>query len=146
VGKEPELQAEHNKLVARLRKGSAAESGGDVIGRIEQLGKDVGVTFTQRTPSDPVERPRYTEKSAQFTFQASWQGLVKFLFALTKQPEAYRVTTLRMRADSKDPNQLSGEMAIITYFVRGEGAAAGAPKQNSVDKPATAGEDKRVTP
>jgi len=141
ITREPQLRAEYERGITRLR-GSGSQSAGDVIGRIEQLGGQYGVTFTQRTPSDPVERARYVEKQAQFTFQTQWPNLVKFIFALSRQPEVYRIASLRVRADAKDPNTLHGEMAVVNYYMRGSAPAA----QKSVDKPATPGKDNPTAP
>lgn len=137
IAREPQLQAEYSRGMTRLRE-SGGQSAGDVIGRIEQLGSQHGVTFTQRTPSDPVERQRYVEKQAQFTFQTQWPSLVKFLFALSRQPEVYRIASLRVRADAKDPNNLHGDMAVVNYYTRSAAPAA----QKPVDKPPVSGKDK----
>ncbi|MBI5395506.1 MAG: hypothetical protein HZA91_09450 [Verrucomicrobia bacterium] len=149
IAREPQLQAEYTRGMTRLREAGASQSAGDVIGRIEQLGGQYGVAFTQRTPSDPVERQRYVEKQAQFTFQTQWPSLVRFLFAVSRQPEVYRVVSLRVRADAKDPNNLHGDMAVVNYYVRGAAAVkpgAASPAQNPVDKPAGSSEDKRASP
>lgn len=141
ISREPQVKAEYDRGIARLRE-SAGQSAGDVIGRIEQIGGQYGITFTQRTPSDPVERQRYVEKQAQFTLQTQWPSLVKFMFALSRQPEVYRIAHLRVRADAKDPNNLHGDMAVVNYYLRGGGPAA----QKSVDKPATPGKDSATAP
>ena len=111
----------------------------DVIPRIEAVGSQLGFNFNQRTPSAPADRDRYTEKSATFTYQCQWPGLVRFLFALTKQPEIYRVTSLRLRAEAKDPNQLGGDMNVVTYYLTGNEAGA---RKKPVDTSAPVQQDK----
>lgn len=147
LAREPGWQAEHKELLARLRRSSDAGST-ELISRMEELGGQFGLSFTQRTPSPPVDRQRYVEKTGQFTFQTQWPNFVKFLYALTKQTEIFRVTTMRLRADQKDPNQLAGDMTIVTYY-QPAGAAPAKPAataQNPVDKPATGKEDKPAKP
>jgi hypothetical protein len=149
LAREPQLQAEYNHAMTRLRDGTVGQSAGDVIGRIEQLGSQYGVTFTQRTPSEPLERQRYVERQAQFTLNTQWPSLVKFLFALNRQPEVYRVVNLRVRADTKDPHNLHGDMTVVNYYMRGPASAqraAGAAPQNPVDKPVGNGKDKKTSP
>jgi Tfp pilus assembly protein PilO len=149
IAREPQLQADYNRATTRLRESSVGQSAGDVIGRIEQLGGQHGVTFTQRTPSDPVEKQRYVEKQAQFTFNTQWPNLVKFLFALSRQTEVYRVSNLRLRADTKDPTNLRGDMAVVNYYQRTTAPTrtGGAPAaKNPVDKPVGSGEDKPASP
>jgi Tfp pilus assembly protein PilO len=131
---EPQWRTQHRELLARLRQSSPGQTTSDIIPRVEELGTQLGFTFNQRAPSAPVERERYTEKSATFTFQGQWPGLVQFLFALTKQQEIYRVTSLRLRAESKDPTQLAGDMTIVTYYLSGN--ESGAARKTSVEMPA----------
>lgn len=137
---EPQWQAQHRELLARLRQSSPGQTTGDIIPRVEGIGTQLGFTFNQRAPSAPVDRERYTEKSATFTFQGHWPGLIQFLYALSKQPEIYRVTTLRLRAESKDPTQLAGDMTVVTYYLGGNEAAAA--RKNPVDTPAPERQDK----
>jgi len=120
---EPQWQAQHRELLARLRQSGSGESAGDIIPRVEAVSGQLEIAFSQRSPSPPVDRDRYMERSANFNYQGQWGNMIKFLFALTKQPEIYRVTALRMRADSKDPNQLSGDMKIVTYYLPAEASA-----------------------
>ncbi len=141
---EPQWQAQHHELPARLRQSSPGQTTADIIPRVEEVGSQLGFTFNQRTPSAPVDRERYTEKSATFTFQGQWPGLIKFLYALTKQPEIYRVTTLRLRAESKDPTQLAGDMTVVTYYL-GSNESSGAARKNPVDTPAPERQDKTVS-
>ncbi|MCX7825259.1 MAG: type 4a pilus biogenesis protein PilO [Verrucomicrobiae bacterium] len=135
VQMEPQWQAQHRELLTRLRQSGSGESAGDIIPRIESVASQLDISFSQRSPSPPVDRDRYMERSANFSYQGQWSNMIKFLFALTKQPEIYRVTALRMRADSRDPNQLSGDMKIVTYYLPGESSSAPAGAQ----KPAAAG-------
>jgi hypothetical protein len=143
--REPEWRKEHLELLARLRR-SADAGNADLMSRMEGLGGQFAVTFSQRTPSPPVDRQRYIENSAQFTFQSQWPNLVKFLFALTKQNEIYRVTMLRLRAEQKDPNNLAGDMTIVTYYQPAGAAPAVPPAQKPAEKPANAAEDKPANP
>ena len=137
---EPQWQAQLRELRTRLQQSDPGHGGVDVIPRIESVGSQLGFNFNQRTPSAPVDRDRYTEKSATFTYQCQWPGLIRFLFTLTKQPEIYRVTSLRLRAESRDPNQLAGDMTIVTYYLTGN--EAGAARKKPVDTPAPERQDK----
>lgn len=139
VEMESQWQAQLHELRTRLQRSDPGQSGADVIPRIEAVGSQLGFNFNQRTPSSPVDRDRYTEKSATFTYQCQWPGLVRFLFALTKQPEIYRVTALRLRAEAKDPNQLGGDMTVVTYYLTGNEAGA---RKKPVDTPAPVPQDK----
>jgi Tfp pilus assembly protein PilO len=140
VQMESQWQAQLYELRTRLQRSDPGQSGADVIPRIEAVGSQLGFNFNQRTPSPPVDRDRYTEKSAAFTCQCQWPGLIKFLFALTKQPEIYRVTSLRLRAEAKDPNQLGGDMTIVTYYLTGK--ESGSARKKAVDAPAPERQDK----
>ena len=137
---EAQWQAQLHEMRARLQRSDPGQGGADVITRIEGVGSQLGFAFNQRTPSAPVDRDRYTEKSATFTFQGQWPGVIKFLFALTRQPEIYRVTSLRLRAETKDPTQLAGDMTVITYYLTG--SESGAARKKPVDTPAPERQDK----
>ncbi|MFZ2643547.1 MAG: type II secretion system protein GspM [Verrucomicrobiia bacterium] len=139
---EPQWQTQLRELRTRLKRSDPGQSGADVITRIEGVGSQLGFNFNQRAPSAPVDRDRYTEKSATFTFQGQWPGLVRFLFALTKQPEIYRVTTLRLRAETRDPNQLAGDMTIVTYYLTGN--ESNATRKKPVDTSGPERQDKPV--
>lgn len=141
VAMEPQWQAQHRELLARLRLSSPGQTTSDIIPRVEGLGTLLGFTFNQRSPSAPVDRGRYTEKSATFTFQGQWPGIIQFLFALTKQAEIYRVTSLRLRAESKDPTQLAGDMTVVTYYLD-VNATSTAARRGPVDAPAPERQDK----
>ena len=138
---EPQWQAQHRELLARLRQSNPGQTASDIMPRVEDLGTQLGFTFNQRAPSAPVERERYTEKSATFTFQGQWPGMIQFLFALTKQTEIYRVTSLRLRAESKDPTQLAGDMTVVTYYLGGNETGA-VTRKNPVDTSAPERQDK----
>jgi hypothetical protein len=140
LAQEPQWQSELHKLRTRLQKSDPGHGGVDVIPRIEGVGKQLDFKFSNLAPSAPLERDRYTEKSATFTYQCQWPGMVRFLYALTQQSEIYRVTSLRLRADSKDPNQLAGDMNIVTYYLTG--SEAGATRKKPVDTPAPERQDK----
>ncbi|MCX6897905.1 MAG: type 4a pilus biogenesis protein PilO [Verrucomicrobia bacterium] len=137
---EPQWKAQLGELRTRLQRSDPGQSGADIITRIEGVGSQLGFNFNQRAPAAPVDRDRYTEKSATFTFQGQWPGLVRFLFALTKQPEIYRVTSLRLRAEVKDPTQLAGDMNIVTYYLAVN--ESGAARKKPVDTPAPERQDK----
>jgi hypothetical protein len=140
---EPQWQVQHRELLARLRQSGGGESAGDVIPRIEAVAGQLEISFSQRSPSPPTDRDRYIERSANFNYQGQWTNMVKFLYALTKQAEIYRVTSIKMRADSRDPNQLSGDMKIVTYYLPGEPS----PGPTSSPRPATtAGPAAAATP
>lgn len=139
---EPQWQTQLRELRVRLKRSDPGQSGADIITRIEGVGSQLGFNFNQRAPSAPVDRDRYTEKSATFTFQGQWPGLVRFLFALTRQPEIYRVTTLRLRAETRDPNQLAGDMTIVTYYLTGN--ESNATRKKAVDTSVPERQDKPV--
>lgn len=137
---EARCKAQLRDLRARLQQSDPGHGGVDVITRVESVGSQLGFNFNQRAPSSPAERERFTEKSATFTYQCQWPGIIRFLFALTKQPEVYRVTSLRLRAETKDPNQLAGDMTIVTYYLTGN--ETGPVRRKPVDTPAPEPQDK----
>jgi Tfp pilus assembly protein PilO len=139
LAQEPQWQKQLHDLRERLQKSDPGHGGVDVITRIEGVGSQLGFNFNQRAPSAPVDRDRYTEKAATFTYQCQWPGMIRFLFALTKQPEIYRVMSLRLRAESKDPNQLAGDMTVVTYYLTGN--EAGPARKKPVDTPAPERQD-----
>ncbi|MCX6906582.1 MAG: GspMb/PilO family protein [Verrucomicrobia bacterium] len=139
VGMESQWQAELYGLRTRLQQSDPGESGADVISRIEAVGNQLGFKFPSRASSPPADRDRFTEKSATFSYQCQWPGLVRFLFALTKQTEIYRVTALQMRAEARDPNQLGGNMTVVTYYLTGREAGA---HKKPVDTPVPVPQDK----
>ena len=138
---EPQWQAQHRELLARLRQSSPGQTTADIIPRVEGLGTQLGFNFNQRAPSAPVPRGRYTEKAATFTFQGQWPGLIQFLFALTRQPEIYRVTSLRLRAESRDTTQLAGDMTVVTYYL-GDNQAGSPAGNNPAEAAAAERQDK----
>ena len=101
----------------RLRQGLGQqeqrfEDMSDVIAQLNKAGSASGVLISNRRPLPVVERGTYRELPIQYTFEATTESLVHFLYALQTGTGFMAVEQLQVAPRPDNPSILRGEIQL----------------------------------
>jgi hypothetical protein len=112
-----EWESEIKSLKDLTQTGGTGADDTEWLRRLEELGKKSGLSLSSQRPIPEKKTAFGSEAGVNFSMEANQESLVKFLFALQKDPASPQVSILQITPDNPSADKLRVDATImVTRF------------------------------
>ena len=122
IQRAPQWHKEYDELRGKAAQQTGFQMVSDVGNKIEELRSNSGVLIKSTRNMSVVEKDMYRELPVQCSFDATQEGLVKFLFAIQTSPQFMSIEELQVTPQSGNTQLLRCNMRILALMGKSGGA------------------------
>ena len=110
-------EEEIKSLKTLTKSGGSGADDTEWLRRLEEMGKKSGLSLSSQRPLPEKKTSFGTEAGVNYSIESNQEALVKFLFALQKDPASPQVSILQITPDNPSLDKLRVEATImVTRF------------------------------
>lgn len=113
IARTSEWESEIKSLKTVTKPGGSGADDTEWLRRLEEIGKKSGLSLSSQRPLPERKTAFGTETGVNYSIESSQESLVKFLFALQKDPASPQVSILQIMPDNPAIDKLRVEATIL---------------------------------